>query len=323
MANSKELKILAVVVTYNGEPYIRKCLDSLLQHDTKVDVVCVDNGSSDGTIAAVENEYDTIEFIKSPNNLGFGKANNIGLSRALSEGYDYALLLNQDAWVQPDCIEKLIQYGEENPKCGIISPLHLNEPGDALDPKFGGNLNRFHPSSVENLAYEHSRTFYRMNYVNAAVWLIPKRTLLAIGGFNEYYFMYGEDGDYCSRVRQHGFEIHITPLAKAHHARYNHYYKPKPFFKEIFFEAKNWKCWSYETFLEYERPLHSAFGAVVRRIYSTIIKKLRQRNLRHTIAVSLGFWFFLFDLPKAIADKALLGKERAPHFLSVNNPEQE
>lgn len=323
MANSKEPKILAVVVTYNGEPYIRKCLDSLLQHDTKVDVVCVDNGSTDGTIEAVENEYDAIEFIKSPNNLGFGKANNIGLSRALSEGYDYAFLLNQDAWVQPDCIEKLIQYSEANPICGVISPIHLNEKGDALDPKFGANLKRCHPSYGEDFSSLNPDSFYPMSWVNAAVWLIPKETLLKIGGFNEYYFMYGEDGDYCSRVKQHGFEIHITPLAKAHHARYNHYYKPKPFFKEIFFEAKNWKSWSYETFLEYERPLHSAFGAVVRRIHRTMAKKLRQRNLRHTIAVSLGFWFFLFDLQKAIADKTLLGSERAPHFLSVTNPEQE
>ena len=131
--------VLTVVVTFNAGPYIVHCLESLRASSVETQVIHVDNGSTDGTTELIQSRFPDMELIQSTKNMGFGKANNIGVRNALAEGFDYTFLLNQDAWIQNDTLSKLISFHKGHPQYGILSPLHLNEKGTAIDPKFSRN----------------------------------------------------------------------------------------------------------------------------------------------------------------------------------------
>jgi N-acetylglucosaminyl-diphospho-decaprenol L-rhamnosyltransferase len=125
--------IYSIVVTYNGSKWLDKCFGSLLNSTVSTKIIAIDNKSTDGTPDEIRLKFPSVEVIETGKNLGFGKANNIGLTRALNENADYVFLLNQDAWVEPDTIGKLIST--QSSEYAILSPVHLNGQGDALDSK--------------------------------------------------------------------------------------------------------------------------------------------------------------------------------------------
>ena len=90
------MKILVIIVSYNFERWIDRCLNSLRQSEQQADVVVIDNASQDRTVSLIESRYPEVRLIKSKENLGFGRANNIGMKIALKEGYDAVFLLNQE-----------------------------------------------------------------------------------------------------------------------------------------------------------------------------------------------------------------------------------
>ena len=90
------MKILVVIVTYNGEHWMEKCIGSIMKSGVKADTYVIDNNSTDGTVAAVRVINPEAIIVESKENLGFGRANNIGMKYALDKGYDYVYLLNQD-----------------------------------------------------------------------------------------------------------------------------------------------------------------------------------------------------------------------------------
>ena len=87
------MKVLVIIVSYNFERWIDRCLNSLRHSEYPIDVLVIDNGSKDQTIQRIKNDFPEIRLIESPENLGFGKANNIGMKIALEEGYQYVFLL--------------------------------------------------------------------------------------------------------------------------------------------------------------------------------------------------------------------------------------
>lgn len=93
-------RVLAIIVSYNFVGWMKRCLGSLRCSELPVDVVVIDNFSTDDTVQMIKKNYPEVRLICSNENLGFGRANNIGLRIALEENYDAAFLLNQDAWVE-------------------------------------------------------------------------------------------------------------------------------------------------------------------------------------------------------------------------------
>ena len=91
------MKVLVIIITYNFEPWINRCLGSLAQSDYPVDTIVLDNGSTDQTVHHLRINYPHIRLIENRANLGFGRANNIGMQIAMTEGYDFVFLMNQDA----------------------------------------------------------------------------------------------------------------------------------------------------------------------------------------------------------------------------------
>ena len=109
-------KILVIIVSYNAMPWVNRCLTSLRQSVVPCDVTIIDNGSTDGTQDYIHKNFPEVDLIKNKENLGFGRANNIGLQKALDNNYEFVYLLNQDAWIQEDTFEHLINVSESYPE---------------------------------------------------------------------------------------------------------------------------------------------------------------------------------------------------------------
>lgn len=217
-------KIAAIIVTYNGQQWIEKCFGSLLRSSIPLKILAIDNGSTDGTKERLRTDYAGVTLIENNENLGFGRANNIGLKSALEEGFDYALLLNQDAWIEPDTAEILVNVHKSNPEYGVLSPVHLSGTGEKLDRKFNDFLRR--DQGIELLddlliARNHLKDVYPLSFVNAAAWMISRACLERIGGFDPVFPHYGEDNDFLNRCFLHGFKLGVVPRARIYHDREN------------------------------------------------------------------------------------------------------
>ncbi|UZH55639.1 glycosyltransferase family 2 protein [Salinimicrobium tongyeongense] len=207
------MKIGGIVVTYNGMEWIKGCLTSLSQSECDLEIVVVDNSSEDNTVAFILSNFPDVVLLQSKTNIGFGQANNIGLSYGIKNKWDYAFLLNQDAEVYPETIEGLVEVAKKNKDYGIISPVHLNASGQQLDPSFLYYLNRNSNNGMTSdlLLQKPLAEIYDFNMVNAAAWLLPARTLRTVGGFSPIFFLYGEDDNYCQRVLYHNLKIGVVP----------------------------------------------------------------------------------------------------------------
>lgn len=211
----KNRKVCIIIVSYNFEPWIDKCLPSVFASSTRATVMVVDNNSSDNSVAKIKQDYPQVLLIENKHNLGFGKANNIGLAYALENNFDYAFLLNQDAWIEKDMLQKLVTASEENPNYGILSPVHLSTSGTRLDHGFANYSNI---NTVEQLPQPTSQ-LVDIPFVNAAFWLLPIGTVKKIGGFSPLFFHYGEDRNYIQRTTYHNYKIGYLPCAFATHDR--------------------------------------------------------------------------------------------------------
>jgi len=217
------MKVYSIIVTYNGmqRSWIQKCFDSLLSSSVATEIIAIDNGSTDGSIEFIQKNYPQIKLIVANENLGFAKANNVGIKYALEQGADYFFLLNQDAWVEKDTIEKLIKAFEQMPDAGIVSPIHLNGSKTNLDCGFANYMvNNNTPNFISDLYFNRPQQFYETQFVNAAAWLLSRKCIEKVGGFDtSVFYHYGEDDNYCQRVIYHGFKIYIATTTAICHDR--------------------------------------------------------------------------------------------------------
>ena len=226
---SDTIRLLTIIVTYNAENYIRRCLDSLRSSSIPTDCLIIDNGSSDSTASIIRSEYPEMEFLPQSVNLGFGRANNIGLRRAYEEHYDYALLLNQDAGIFPDTLQRLVGLARKHNQEGIFTPVHLNGALDALDYGLGGYLGC---QTLDKLQTKFApKTYINPEFVNAAIWLIPYKMITEIGGFDPMFYHYGEDLNWIKRLHHHHYSIYLDLEAMGYHDRFP---SPDKFHNEVY-----------------------------------------------------------------------------------------
>ncbi|ASB50955.1 glycosyltransferase family 2 protein [Alkalitalea saponilacus] len=213
-------QIIAIIVTYNGSKWIDKCFGSLINSTIPIKVLAIDNASTDGTPQIIRTKFPQVEVIETGENLGFGKANNIGLKRVLDENADYAFLLNQDAWVEPDTIEKLVKIHQNNPQFDLLSPIHLNGNGDAIDRNFQNYLGpSFTPEFYSDLFLKKNKEIYEGKFANAAAWMLTRKCIEIVGGFDPIFKHYGEDDDYIYRLHYHKLKLAIIANAIIYHDR--------------------------------------------------------------------------------------------------------
>jgi GT2 family glycosyltransferase len=274
-------KVLVIIVTYNGMKWIEECLKSVLSSSISVIPLIIDNNSTDETVNYITANFPDVILFKQSDNLGFGKANNIGMSYAIKQKADFVFLLNQDAFVDKNTIKKLIEVSLNNPEYGILSPIQLDYSGKRLENYFF----RF-------MANDKSRTFYsdfvlknelkniyEIDFIQAAAWLLPIHTIKNIGGFDPLFFHYGEDNNYCQRVIFHGLKIGVVPNAFVRHDATIHDMEYPDLFTEKYFKIYEKKmCEVYanlnitfdEFFIQKER----------KNIYRSIVLSFIKLNLK-------------------------------------------
>ncbi|MCK9160418.1 MAG: glycosyltransferase family 2 protein [Bacteroidaceae bacterium] len=207
-------KVLVIIVSYRFEKWMDRTLESLRQSVLPVDIVVVDNHSDDHTTEIIRQSYPEVKLIECNTNLGFGKANNIGMKIAIEQKYDAIFLLNQDAWVEPKTIGTLYDISQKNKKYGILSPVHLTGNGENIDKGFAD-----YAKINERNELPKDQEIVPIEFVNAALWMIPTRIIREMGGFSPLFFLYGEDKDFVNRLRFHGYRIGYVPDTFGYHDR--------------------------------------------------------------------------------------------------------
>ena len=216
-------KILVIIVTYNGMEWMERCLDSVTKSSIPADIFIVDNGSTDGTQEYIRTCGKDIIFKQSEENLGFGRANNLGMQYAIDNGYDYVYLLNQDAWVEEKTFETLIAVNKAHPEFGILSPIQIQANCQHMDKNFltGVASRCIDGNFMEDLYFGNVRDVYEVKDAMAAHWLISMECLRKTGGFSPTFRHYGEDNNYVDRAEYHKFKTGFVPATKAIHDREN------------------------------------------------------------------------------------------------------
>ena len=202
-------KIAVIIVTYNGVTWIKKCLESVFDSTLKCDVFVIDNASTDKTLTIVK-AFKKVQVIENQVNVGFGRANNIAIKESMKGDYDCFFLLNQDTWIDKNCIEILVQNLTVHPEFGVLSPMHFAHNESDLDVNFKKYLKNAN-SLNDNIVV--------VPFVNAAAWMVSKRCFEKTGLFEPMFAHYGEDRNFCSRAKYHRFKIGIVRNAKIVHDR--------------------------------------------------------------------------------------------------------
>ena len=239
------MKVLVIIISYNFEHWMDKCLGSLRQSTCPIHAIVIDNGSLDHTVQRIRKDYPEVRLIVNSKNLGFGSANNIGMKIAIEEKYDYVFLMNQDTWIEPQTIQILVETSLAHPNYGILSPIHLTAKGDKLDSGFADY------SGYKQLEELPLSPITPIPFINAAFWMIPIAVLEKIGGFSPLFFHNGEDIDFVNRLHFHGYEIGYVP-AIAYHDR-----EMRPVTKAI--EYRNKKAYLLTVFANINLPFLKAF----------------------------------------------------------------
>ena len=232
----KEKPVLSIViVSWNVREDLRECLQSLLREEGsrlesgEIEIIVVDNASTDGTAEMVNLEFPRVKLLVNSQNLGYTKANNIGINHSRGK---YILLLNPDTIVHQGALQALIDCAESHPEAGIIGAKLLNPDGSVQRsarsfPDIGAGLfrntflGRLFPNNpfvrrylLADFGYDEVR---EVDWVSGAAMLVRRDLIERIGGLDERFWAYCEDVDLCWRTWQAGYKVLFCPNAVITH----------------------------------------------------------------------------------------------------------
>lgn len=212
-------KSSVIIVNWNGERFLERCLAALMAQTVKPhEIIVVDNASSDGSVEIVR-RFPSVRLMTQDQNTGFARGNNLAIEAASAES-EWIALLNPDAFAQPHWLEALLEAVESNPGFDVFGSKLVNAADPAVQD---GGGDAYHmsglvwrmghgvpvPASVENAREVFSPC--------AAAALYRRSALREIGGFDEDYFCYVEDVDLGFRLRLAGYRCLYVPQSVAHH----------------------------------------------------------------------------------------------------------
>lgn len=223
--------VSVIIVSWNAKEHLQNCLRSLNDPGCKYtqEVIVVDNASTDGTVDLVEEQFPEVKLIKNSGNLGFARANNIGIRASSSR---YVCLINSDVIVLENCIEKLIDFLDQHPNIGLAGPRILNpdrtlQPNCRHFPTIWNNLcqtlglNYLFPKSAffsePFMKYWAHDEIRKVDVITGSFWIVRREALEKVGLLDEDFFIYGEDIDWCKRFHNAGWDVVFYPESKAIH----------------------------------------------------------------------------------------------------------
>lgn len=221
------MDLSVIIVSWNTCQITRACLESVARQDAdaNIEVWVVDNASSDGSAALVQESFPDVHLIENRVNVGFATANNQAI--AASSGH-YVLLLNSDTVVHPGAFTALLRFMDEHPEAGAAGPLTLNPDGSlqiscypsptlARELWFLLHLDRWHPYGAYPMARWSTSQPRPVDAVLGACLMVRRSVLEQVGVLDPAYFMYSEEIDLCYRIRRAGWRIYWVPTAVIDH----------------------------------------------------------------------------------------------------------
>ena len=221
-----------IIVNYNVKEFLLNLLNSVERASKRlhIEIIVVDNASDDGSVEMIKQFFPNVILIENAKNLGFSKANNIGLNIAKGK---FLLLLNPDTLVSEDTFETTISFLKHNASVGMVGCKILNPDGTlqlACRRSFPGpwnsfckvtGLSSFFPKSQifarYNLTYRDENKSYEVDAISGSFMMIRRELYEKIGGLDEEFFMYGEDLDWCYRTQKSGYKVYYVHATQIIH----------------------------------------------------------------------------------------------------------
>ncbi len=245
---TSNIKVSVVIVSYNCLPFLTLCLDSLLwKKDDRMEIIVVDNNSDDGTIDKIKKAYPSVITISNNENKGFGIACNQGIAIAKGE---YFLMLNPDTIVDENLVDDILSFMQKHPDAGGMGIYMADGEGKFLPEskrgfptlfasfyKFSGLTKRYPKNKKIAKYYMGNLPNNKINEIEilaGAFMLLNSKTIEKIGGFDERFFMYGEDIDLSWRIIQNGYKNYFNPEIKIIHFKGESSIKDKKYIKNFF-----------------------------------------------------------------------------------------
>lgn len=243
------LNLSIIIVNWNAKKFLVKYLRSLTSEiaDLNAEIIVVDNASTDGSQDTIQKDFHHVKLIKNDTNVGFAKANNIGIEHSIGK---YVCLVNPDVVILDGCIEKMCAYMNENPSVGILGPKILNS--DLTLQKSC----RKHPTLLNTFCralaldrvfpfftfYPHDR-IRRVEVLSGCFLMVRREAVKEVGLLDEGFFMYAEDKDWCRRFCEAHWEVVYFPDAEViHYGGASSSNQPVKFFIEM--HRANLKYWN-------------------------------------------------------------------------------
>lgn len=215
-----------IIITWNTRELLAACLAALAAEvqrfgAAQVETLVIDNGSTDGSAALVQQRFPWVRLLINPVNLGFARANNQAMQVATGQ---YLFLLNPDTELCSQALTTLIQFMETHPQAAVAGARYLNPDGSLQSscspaPTLARegwrlfHLDRLYAFGVYPMARWDMATPRLVDVVQGAAFLVRRRVLEQVGYFDPAYFMYTEEVDLCRRIRQAGWSIYFVPTA--------------------------------------------------------------------------------------------------------------
>ncbi len=225
---SERPDVTVVVVSYNTARLLDQMFDRLeaARGSLRLQVIVVDNASRDGSADILRTKYPNVELIGNAVNLGFGRANNQALPRVRGR---YVLLLNTDALMSPDTLQKTVDFMDANPRCGVLGVKLVGQDG-ALQPSCRyfptpwnvflarTGLERLFPGTrlVDDMSWDHA-SVRECDWVPGCYYLVRREVIERVGLFDPRYFLYYEELDHCCAVRRAGWSVIYYPFTQVLH----------------------------------------------------------------------------------------------------------
>lgn len=228
------MELSIIVVNYNTKEFLRRCINSILENVSKklnYEIIVVDNASSDQSAEMVRKEFPKIKLVANKENGGFSKANNQGIK--ISEKSKYVLFLNPDTIVQKQTIETMIEFMDDNKNAGASTCKLVMLNGEIDDASHRGfptpwnsfshflGIAKIFPKSKifsgYNLGWMDMNSTHEIDALAGAFMLVRREAGEEAKWWDEDYFFYGEDIDFCYMLRQKGWKIYYVPTVFVTH----------------------------------------------------------------------------------------------------------
>ncbi len=215
--------IAIIILNWNGKDDTCECIESVQKLDyPNYKIIVADNGSKDDSIAVLTDRFPNVLIIENGQNLGYAEGNNRAITHAMAQGFDYLLLLNNDAIVDPQLLNGFISASQANPKAGVFGAkiYYLNEPekiwfagGNVLSDLLIINHEGFGKTD-DGRSWEDIRS---MDYACGCALFFKADVVKKIGTLENNFFLMWEEVDFCYRARRAGFDCLFVPKAIAWH----------------------------------------------------------------------------------------------------------